>query len=39
MDNLLQGLDHITVYIDDILVTGKIEEEHLQTLTEVLTRL
>ena len=39
MDNLLQGLDHVRVYIDDILVTGKTEEEHLQTLTEVLTRL
>ena len=39
MDNLLQGLDHVRVYIDDILVTGKTEEEHLRTLTEVLTRL
>ena len=39
MDNLLQGLDHVRVYIDDILVTSKTEEEHLQTLTEVLTRL
>ena len=39
MDNLLQGLDHVTVYIDDILVTGKTEEEHLRTLDEVLTRL
>jgi len=27
------------VYIDDILITGKTEEEHLQTLNEVLTRL
>ena len=39
MDNLLQGLDHVTVYIDDILVTGKTEEEHLRTLDEVLTPL
>jgi hypothetical protein len=39
MDNLLQGLDHVTVYIDDILVTGKTEEKHLRTLDEVLARL
>jgi hypothetical protein len=26
-------------YVDDILVTGKTEEEHLRTLDEVLTRL
>ena len=37
MDNLLQGLDHVSVYIDNILVTGK--REHLETLNEVLTRL
>ena len=39
MDNLLQGLDHVSVYIDDILVTGKTEQEHLETLNKVLTRL
>jgi len=39
MDSLLQGLKHVCVYIDDILITGKTEEEHLQTLNEVLTRL
>ena len=27
------------MYIDDILVTGKSEEEHLQTVDEVLSRL
>lgn len=39
MDNLLQGLEHVTVYIDDILITGRTEEEHLSTLDEVLRRL
>lgn len=39
MDNLLQGLKHVSVYIDDILITGETDEEHLQTLNEVLTRL
>ena len=39
MDNLLQGLDHVGVYIDDILITGKSEEQHLATLNEVLSRL
>ena len=32
MDNLLQGLKHVSVYIDDILITGETEEEHLQIL-------
>ena len=39
MDNLLQGLKNVVVYIDDILITGQTEEEHLRTLNEVLTRL
>ena len=39
MDNLLQGLDHVTVYIDDILITGMSDTEHLRTLDEVLSRL
>ena len=38
MENLLQGLEHVAVYIDDILITGRTEE-HLKTLDEVLTRL
>ena len=39
MDNLLQGLKKVTVYIDDILVTGSTQEEHLKNLEEVPTRL
>ena len=39
MENLLQGIPKVCVYIDDILVTGASEEEHLGNLNEVLTRL
>ena len=39
MENLLQGLPQVCVYLDDILVTGKSEAEHHQNLDEVLTRL
>ncbi len=39
MESILQGIEHVTVYIDDILVMGRTETEHLQHLTEVLTRL
>ena len=35
----MQGLPHVVVYVDDILVTGSTEEEHLRTLEEVLDRL
>ncbi len=35
----LQGIPKVTEYIDDILITGSTEEEHLQNLSEVLTRL
>ena len=37
--NLLQGLSHVSAYLDDILVTGRTKEEHLSNLEEVLTRL
>ena len=36
MDNWLQGLSGVAVYLDDILVTGATEEEHLRTLEKVL---
>lgn len=39
MDSLLQGLSGAAGYIDDIIVTGATEEEHLQNLERVLTRL
>ena len=35
----MQGLPWVTVYIDDILVAGATEEEHLKRLEDVLTRL
>ena len=39
IENILQNLPHTCVYLDDILVTGKTESEHIQNLEEVLTRL
>ena len=39
MDSLLQGIPHTLRYLDDILVTGTTEEEHLSNLEEVLKRL
>ena len=39
METLLQGIDGVSVYIDDILVTGSTLEEHLRNLEEVLHRL
>ena len=39
MDSLLKGVPGVVVYLDDILVTGPSEEEHLSSLKQVLTRL
>ena len=39
MDNLLQGIKGVSVYIDDILISGSTVEEHLRTLDKVLERL
>ena len=39
MENLLQGIPRVCVYIDDVLVTGRTREEHLANLTEVLRRM
>ena len=39
MDQVLQGLSGVQCYIDDIILTGKTEEEHLTTMDQVLTRL
>ena len=39
MEPLLQGIQNVVVYIDDILVTGTTDKVHLNTLNEVLNRL
>ena len=39
MDNLLQGIKGVSVYIDNILISGSTVEEHLWTLDKVLERL
>ena len=39
MESILQDIEHATIYIDDILVMGRTEIEHLQHLTDVLTLL
>ena len=39
METLLQGIPHVSIYLDDILITGTSEDDHLKTLDQVLTRL
>ena len=39
MEMLLQGLDRVSIYLDDILVAGCTLDEHLNHLAEVLQRL
>ena len=39
IESLLQGIDGVVVYLDDILITGSTEEGHLKALDEVLSRL
>ena len=39
MENLLRDLPNVCVYIDDILVSGKNEADHLHNLEQVLARL
>ena len=39
MDTVLQDLKGVVAFIDDILVTGETEEEHLQNLDAALQRL
>ena len=39
MEGLLSGIPGVTVYLDDILVTGKTEAAHLSALEEVLKRM
>ena len=35
MDNLLQGMTHVVAYFDDILISGRSEQEHLDNLEPV----
>ena len=39
IDSLFQWMPNVLVYIDDILITGKTEEDHLHTLEQVLLKL
>ena len=39
IENLLQGIPHVVVRIDDILVSGKDELYHVANLEKVLSRL
>ena len=39
MESVLQGIPQVIVYLDDILVSGATEAEHLQTLDQVFDRL
>ena len=36
MENLLHGIPHVCIYLDDILVTGDTNAAHLPNLSEVL---
>ena len=39
LETLLQGIPHVSIYLDYIFVTGTSEAEHLETLDQVLNRL
>lgn len=39
MEQVLQGIPNVVVYLYDILVVGKDEADHLKTLAKVLNRL
>lgn len=36
MEGLLRGIPRVAIFLDDILLTGKNDQEHLQTLAMVL---
>lgn len=38
MENLLQNISYVIVRVDDILVSGADDEDHLSNLEEVLKR-
>ena len=39
LETLLQGLSDVCLYLEDILITGKTDQEHLRNLAAVLQRL
>ena len=39
METLLQAIPGVVVYLDDILITGRNEQQHLSNLDKVLTKL
>lgn len=39
IDQVLQGIDSVICYLDDILITGRNTESHMKNLEEVLKRL
>ena len=39
MEALLKGIPRVAVFLDDVLITGKTEDKHLQNLEKVLQRL
>ena len=38
MESLLKGIPNVLVYLDDILITGQSQEQHIKNLQEVLIR-
>ena len=39
IESILQGIDGVVIYLDDILITGQTKEAHLTALEKVLSRL
>ena len=39
MESILRGIPKVVVYLDDILITGANDDEHLKNLSEVLSRM
>lgn len=39
IEQILQGVENVAVYIDDIIITGSNREKHLETLEKVLNKL
>ena len=39
MESLLKGIPRVVSYLDDILISGSMVQEHMDTLEQVLSRL